>query len=206
MEGKALEACVVRSGEAGMGGGAWLCQSTAGMRPASSARLRCAGKLWAVVGRPLMRVYFGRGCAAREGAPRGSWSTHIVVATACPTTGHLQRQGRRRRRRSACRGRDNGYGLALRHGLPITESVLHSAAAARRTTGLFQGIPRDPNAMQAGTAQLRGRPHSMLRASVVFDCVAAWMLLGVRVSLGRRPRRRRRGWLACAAGGGGNFD
>jgi hypothetical protein len=59
-------------------------QSTAGMRPASSARLRCAGKLWAVVGRPLMHDYFGRGCAARAGA-RGRGSAHGVVAPERPT-------------------------------------------------------------------------------------------------------------------------
>ena len=78
--------------------------------------------------------------------------------------------------------------------------------AARQTAGRFQSIPRDPHAMEAGTARLRGRPHSVLRARVVFDCAAAWTRLGVRVARGRQPRRRRRGWLACAAGGGGNFD
>ena len=65
--------------------------------------------------------------------------------------------------------------------------------------------PRDPHAMQAD-AQLQGRPHSVLRAHVVFDCAAAWTRLGVRVPRGRAPRRRRRGWLACAARGGGNFN
>jgi hypothetical protein len=44
----------------------------------------------------------------------------------------------------------------------------------------------------------------MLRAHVAFDCATAWTRLGVRVARGRRPRRRRRGWLACTAGG--NFD
>jgi len=57
--------------------------------------------------------------------------------------------------------------------------------------------------MEAGTARLWGRPHSMLRTRVVFDCAAAWTRLGVRVTRGRRPRRQRRGWLVCAAGGGG---
>ena len=50
------------------------------MRPASSARLRCAGTLWAVAGRPLTHIYFGRECAARAGAPRGrtaSWQRHV---------------------------------------------------------------------------------------------------------------------------------
>ncbi len=156
VEGKALEACVVRSGEAGMGGGAWLCQSTAGMRPASSARLRCAGTLWAVAGRPLTHIYFGRECAARAGAPGGRWSAHGVVAAARPTAGRLQ------------------------------------------------SIPRDPHAMEAGTARLRARPHSILRTRVLFDCAAAWTRLGVRVTRGRQPRRQRRDWLTCTAGGGEN--
>ena len=55
-------------------------------------------------------------------------------------------------------------------------------------------------------AWLRGRPHNVLRARVVFDCVASWTRLGVRVARGRRPRRRRWGWFAYNAGGGGNFD
>ena len=42
----------------------------------------------------------------------------------------------------------------------------------------------------------------MLRARVVFDCAAAWTRLGVRVTRGRRPRRRRRGWLAWLRGEG----
>jgi hypothetical protein len=40
-------------------------------------------------------------------------------------------EGRRRRRWSACRGSDDRHGLASRHGLPITESVLRAAVAAR---------------------------------------------------------------------------
>ena len=42
----------------------------------------------------------------------------------------------------------------------------------------------------------------MLRAHVAFDCATAWARLGVRVARGRRPRGRRRGWLASAAGEG----
>jgi hypothetical protein len=91
-------------------------------------------------------------------------------------------------------------------GRRTPESVLRAAAAARPTARRFQSIPRDPHAMEAGTARLRARPHSILRTRVLFDCAAAWTRLGVRVTRGRRPRRRRRGWLACAAGGGGNFD
>ena len=55
-----------------MGVGAWMRWSEAGIRPASSARICCAGTLWAIVGRPLTHIYFGRGCAAREGAPGGA--------------------------------------------------------------------------------------------------------------------------------------
>jgi hypothetical protein len=91
-------------------------------------------------------------------------------------------------------------------GRRTPESVLRAAAAARPTARRFQSIPRDPHAMEAGTARLRALPHSILRTRVLFDCAAAWTRLGVRVTRGRRPRRRRRGWLACAAGGGGNFD
>ena len=46
----------------------------------------------------------------------------------------------------------------------------------------------------------------MVRARVVFDYVATWKLLGVRVTLDRWSRGRRRRWLAWAAGGGGGFD
>jgi len=74
------------------------------------------------------------------------------------------------------------------------ESALRAAAAARPTTGRFQSIPRDPHAMEAGTARLRGRQHRMLRTRVVFDCAADWTRLGVRVTRGRQPRRQRRGW------------
>ena len=49
-------------------------------------------------------------------------------------------EGRRRRRRSACRGRDDRHGLASRDGLPLTESVPRAAAAARPTAGRFQRI------------------------------------------------------------------
>ena len=58
--------------------------------------------------------------------------------------------GRRRRRQSACRGCDDLHGLAWRHGLPLTESVLRATAAARPTAGRFQSIPRDPHAMDLG--------------------------------------------------------
>ena len=51
-----------------------------------------------------------------------------------------------------------------------------------------------------------GRHCVPATACALFDCAAAWTRLGVRVSLGGEPRRRRRGWLACAARGGGNFD
>ena len=50
-----------------------------------------------------------------------------------------------------------------------------------------------------------GDAHSVLRARFMFDYTAAWTWL-MRVARGRRPRRWRRGWLACAAGEGGNFD
>jgi hypothetical protein len=83
----------------------------------------------------------------------------------------------------------------------MPEYALRAAAAARPTTRRFQSIPRDPHAMEAGTARLRGRPHRMLRTRVVLDCAAAWTRLDVRVTRGRRPRRRRREWLTCTAGG-----
>ena len=76
-------------------------------------------------------------------------------------------------------------------GRRTPESVLRAAAAARPTARRFQRIPGDPHAMEAGTARLRGRPHSMLRRRVVFDCAAAWTRPGVRVTRGRRPWRRR---------------
>jgi hypothetical protein len=41
--------------------------------------------------------------------------------------------------------------------------------------------------MEAGTARLRGRPHSMLRKRVVFDRAAAWTRLGVRVTRRAAP-------------------
>jgi len=78
--------------------------------------------------------------------------------------------------------------------LPITESVLRGGAGAHPTAGRFQSIASDPYAMEAGTALLRGRPHSVLRARVVFDCAAAltvtWTRLGVRVALGLRKEQK----------------
>jgi hypothetical protein len=56
-------------------------------------------------------------------------------------------------------------------------------------------------ACDAGGRAATGTPTQRAGAHVVFDCTATWTLLGVRVSLGRGPRRRRRGWMAFAAGG-----
>jgi hypothetical protein len=74
------------------------------------------------------------------------------------------------------------------------EYTLHAATTARPTAGRFRSIPRDPHAMEAGAARLRGRPHRMLRARVVLDRAATWTRLGVRVARDRRPRGQRRGW------------
>ena len=70
-----------------------------------------------------------------EGGPSGKRTAGLVQGFQLP-----QDQGRSRRRRSTCRGRDDGHGLALRHGLPLTESVLRAAAAARPTAGRVQGL------------------------------------------------------------------
>jgi hypothetical protein len=49
-------------------------------------------------------------------------------------------EGRRRRRRSACRGRNDRHGLASLDGLLLTESVPRTAAAAPPTAGRLQRI------------------------------------------------------------------
>ena len=64
-------------------------------------------------------------------------------------------------------------GRVVGGGQQTPEFALRAAAAARPTTRRFQSIPRDPHAMEAGTARLRGRPHRMLRTRVVLDCAAA---------------------------------
>ena len=94
-------------------------------------------------------VISGHACVSRDGGPRTQGSAPGAAGgpsgkrTAGRVQGFqlLQEQGRSRRRRSTCRGRDDGHGLALRHGLPLTESVLRAAAAARQTAGRFQSIP-----------------------------------------------------------------
>ena len=73
-------------------------------------------------------------------------------------------------RAGAPRGRGSARGVAARG------STDERSAAANKhqspTTRRFQSIPRDPHAMEAGTARLRGRPHRMLRARVVLDRAA----------------------------------
>jgi len=83
------------------------------------------------------------GAQGPHGGPPGAAGAPAGKRTAGRVQGFqlLQEQGRSRRRRSTCRGRDDGHGLALRHGLLLTESVLRAAAAARQTAGRFQCIP-----------------------------------------------------------------
>ncbi len=116
------------------------------------------------------RVHRGR-CPAR--GPLGKRTAGRVQGLQLP-----QEQGRSRRRRSTCQGRNNGHGLALRHGLLLTESVLRAAAAAHQIAGFFQSIP---------ATRMRCRVQHAACACGV------WTRLGVRVARGRRPRRRRRG-------------
>ena len=49
-------------------------------------------------------------------------------------------EGRRRRRRGACPRRGGRHGMASLRGLPLAESALRAAAAARPTAGRFQRI------------------------------------------------------------------
>jgi hypothetical protein len=76
--------------------------------------------------RPLRRA-----ADAGVGARGGEGAVGKVDRRAGTRVPIPQEQGRSGRRRSTCRGRDDGHGLALRHGLPLTESVLRAAAAAR---------------------------------------------------------------------------
>jgi len=59
--------------------------------------------------------------------------------------------------------------------------------------------------MEAVTARLWGRPHSVLRARVVFDCTAAWTRLGVRVSRGLRAAEAAAGLAGMLCGGRGKL-
>ncbi len=58
------------------------------------------------------------------------------------------------------------------------------------------------DALEAGTARLRGRPHRMMHKRVVLDRAAPWARLGVRVTRSRQPRRQRRDWRTCTASWG----
>jgi len=58
------------------------------------------------------------------------------------------------------------------------------------------------DALEAGTARLRGRPHRMMHKRVVLDRAAPWARLGVRVTRGRQPGRQRRDWRTCTASWG----
>jgi hypothetical protein len=79
-----------------------------------------------------------------------------------------QEQGRSRGRRSTCRGRDDGHGLALRHGLPLKESVLCAAAVARQTAKPFQSIPA--TRMRCRQQRCCGDAHTVC-------CVHMWCLI-----------------------------
>ena len=85
----------------------------------------------------------------------------------------------------------------------------------RRAIGSSQQTPESDNktlpkysprpacdALEAGTARLRGRPHRMMHKRVVLDRAAPWARLGVRVTRGRQPRRQRRDWRTCTASWG----
>jgi hypothetical protein len=119
-----------------------ICAAERGPHHCSSHH-RCTGSWHGVQLRQVPRQ-LGRdgGPRTQESAP-GAAGAPSGKRTAGRVQGFqlLQEQGRSRRRRSTCRGRDDGHGLALRHGLPLTESVLRAAAAARQTAGRFQSIP-----------------------------------------------------------------
>ena len=102
------------AGAVGVGGCAWLRWPVAGLRCVSSARLRYARALLAAAGLPPGSDLFPSG---------------VEVGG-----------GRRRRRRGACPGRGGRRGLAFLRGLPLAESALRAAAAARPTAGHFQRI------------------------------------------------------------------
>ena len=180
--------------------------------PACVAPVACSPLIWSPGGRspqPPALGSLGRAPRNPSGIPEevAVWAALASLAARRSPPGLLSLHRRSRRSSCPCSAQDVAPSRpSAICGRRTPESVLRAAAAARPTARRFQRIPGDPHAMEAGTARLRARPHSILRTRVLFDCAAAWTRLGVRVTRGRRPRRRRRGWLACAAGGGGNFD
>jgi len=156
-------------------------------------------------------VYQGRGrSAAEEGlGRRGRSPGRRGGQSGKRTAGRVQgfqlpqEQGRSRRLRSTCRGSYDGHGLALRHGLPLTESVLHAAAAARQTAGPFQSIP---------ATCMRCRPQRGCGAAHTACCVHMWCLIAwpfgrcwVCVWRGAGGRGGG-GGASCHTLRGGNFD
>ena len=63
------EAGTLGAGSVGVGGYGWLCWLVAGLRRVPSAWLRCAWTLWAVAGRTLTQIYFGRNVRRKTSRP-----------------------------------------------------------------------------------------------------------------------------------------
>ena len=104
--------------------------------------------------------------------------------------------------------RDDRHGLASRDGLPLTESVPRAAAAARPTAGRFQRILgkvfairhlRTANARVCTSRMPCALTAILLPESLAHSChmlqtwFPEWTRLGVHVTRGLEPRRRRRG-------------
>ena len=159
-------------------------------------------------GRPPTRVGDELGCEqgttsaghqarrSDEGGRDGGWRLRMAAVAYCEAADRVVNSASPRARLR------RGHSTRSWHvidGIIVNQCVASSQRRVRQQDA-YRVFPRDPHSLGVSTAGLRGRTHRVLRARVVFDCAAVWTLLGVRVSLGRRQRRQRRGWLACAGG------
>ena len=121
------------------------------MPQASSARILCAGSLWAVVGRPLTHVCFGRGCAAGAGAPGGSGLARGVVSVTHPTAGCLQSipSGPHAMQADAARLRGRPHGM-------LRARVVLDRAAAWTRLGVRVARGRQPRGQRRGWREWAG--------------------------------------------------
>ena len=95
---------------------------------------------WGPPGRGRPAGVRGGGWRPRPGVVVGRGAADLSVGSGSARAAVPHGGGRRRRRRGACPGRGGRRGLASLRGLPLAESALRAAAAARPTAGHFQRI------------------------------------------------------------------
>ena len=172
-----------------MGGYGWLRWPVAGLRCMPSARLRCARALWAVAGRPPGSDLFKMGVGGRAVADAGGARVEGATIDTAWRRGTASRSRSlflaRRRRRVRQQGASRGFWAKCSEQdvAPVTQIRHLRTANARVCTS------RMPCAL---TAILL--PESLAHSCHMLQTwFPEWTRLGVHVTRGLEPRRRRRG-------------